>query len=136
MNYYSRFLRNQSTLIEPLNRLRTSEWTFGEVEKSCFDELKKKLTSNEVLTLYDPDLPLRLDTDSSSYGLGAVISHVDSNGVDRPIEFISRTLTSAERNYAQIEKEALSIVWAVKRFHKYLYARPFHLLTDHQPCSR
>ena len=135
VNYYSRFLRNQSTLIEPLNKLRTSEWSFGEKEKECFDELKAKLTSNDVLTFYDPDMPLRLDTDSSSYGLGAVISHVDSHGVDRPIEFISRTLTSAERNYAQIEKEALSIVWAVKRFHKYLYARPFHLLTDHQPLQ-
>ena len=50
-----------------------------------------------------------------------MISYVDDNGVERPVEFISRTLTKAERNYAQIEKEGLPIVWAVKRFHRYLY---------------
>ncbi len=135
VQYYSRFLKNLSTLIEPLNRLRTSEWRFEEEEKRCFDELKKRLTSNEVLTFYDPKLPIRLDCDASSYGIGAVISIVDKDGVDRPIEFISRTLSPTERRYAQIEREALSIVWAVKRLHRYLYARDFEIITDHEPLK-
>ena len=53
-----------STLIEPLHRLRTSEWVFGKEEKRCFDELKKRLASNDVLTFYDPALPMRLDCDA------------------------------------------------------------------------
>ena len=133
--YYSRFIQNMATLIEPLNRLRTSEWKFGPEEKASFDELKKKLISNDVLIFYDPRLPLRIDCDASSYGLGACLSHVDQNGVDRPIEFISRTLSPTERRYSQIDREALSIVWSVKRFHRYVYARPFELLTDHQPLE-
>ena len=133
VQYYARFLKNLSTLVEPLNRLRTSEWRFEEEERKCFDQLKERLTSNEVLTFYDPELPLRLDCDASSYGLGAVISHVDKDGVDKPVEFISRTLSPTERRYAQIDREALSIIWAVKRFHCYLYAREFEFLQIMSP---
>ena len=134
--YYGRFLPQLSTLIEPLNRLRTSkEWIFEKKQRECFDQLKQLLASDRVLTFYDPKKPLRVDCDASAHGIGAVLSHIDENGRDRPIEFISRTLTAAERNYSQIEKEALGIVWSIKRFHRYLYARPFQLYTDHKPLE-
>jgi transposase InsO family protein len=134
--YYARFIPQMSMIIEPLNRLRTSkDWVFEKEEKQCFDKLKELLSSDSVLTFYDPDAPLKLDCDASAYGVGAVLSHVDPDGRERPIEFISRTLSKAERNYSQIEKEALGIVWAVKRLHRYLYARPFELCTDHKPLE-
>ena len=86
-----------------------------------------------TLTFYDPSLPLKLDTDASSVGVGAVLSHIMKNGEERPVEFISRTLSSSERNYSQIDKEGLSIVWAMKRFRMYLFGREFQLVTDHKP---
>ena len=64
--------------------------------------------------------------------MGAVLSHV-INGEEVPIAFCSRTFSSSEMKYPQIEKEAVSIIFGVKKFHKYLYGREFQLLTDHKP---
>ena len=86
-----------------------------------------------VLTHFSDELPLKLDTDASNYGVGAVISHIYPNGEERPIAFASRTLNKSERNYPQIEKEALSIVFGIRKFHQYLYGRKFVLVTDHKP---
>ena len=136
VNYYGNFLPNMATVIEPLNRLRARDvhWKFEDVEKTAFNNLKQMLASSKVLMQYNPELPLKIDTDASKYGLGAVISHTTKDG-ERPIEFASRTLTKAERNYSQIEKEALAIVWAVKKFHRYIYAREYQLITDHKPLT-
>ena len=134
VNYYARYIKNLSTLVEPLNRLRRNvPWCFGPEEKAAFDRCKEALTSSAVLVQYDPNLPVKIDTDASSVGIGAVISHILPDGNEKPIEMVSRTLTKAERNYSQIEKEALSLVWGIKRFHKYVYARTFTLVTDHKP---
>ena len=76
----------------------------------AFEELKSKMASTEVLTHYDTAVPLKLDCDASAYGVGAVLSHLYEDGSERPIAYASWTLSSAERNYAQIEKEGLALI--------------------------
>ena len=62
-----------------------------------------------------------------------MISHIMDDGTEKPIAFALRTLTIGERNYSQIEKEALTNVFGVKKFHLYIYGRKFTWIVDHQP---
>ncbi|XP_055608550.1 uncharacterized protein K02A2.6-like isoform X2 [Uranotaenia lowii] len=114
--------------------LEPFEWTPEANE--AYRDLKLVLTSPQVLIQYDPTLPLILATDASKTGLGAVLSHRLSNGTERPIAYASCTMSSTEQRYPQIDKEALAIVWAVKKFFYYLYARKFTLITDHKPLTQ
>ena len=85
--------------------------------------------------LFQASSRLTLACDASPYGLGAVLSHVLPNGTEQPIAYASRTLSSAEKNYSQIDMKALAVVWGVKRFHQYLFGLHFTLITDHQPLT-
>jgi len=135
LQYYGKFLANLSTMLQPLNNLLREgvPWLWKPECQQAFNGAKEQLLSSKVLTHYDVNLPLVLACDASSYGIGAVISHVMENGEERPIAFASRTLSSSEKNYGQIEKEALSLVYGVKKFHQYLYGRKFIMETDHKP---
>ena len=62
-----------------------------------------------------------------------VIQSAEKNGSDRPVAFASCTLTKSQRNYSQLDKEAFSIIFCLKRFHQFLYGRLFHIITDHKP---
>lgn len=82
--------------------------------------MKEKLISSEVLTHYDPNLPIKLTCDASPDGIGAVLSHIVSKNESRPVAFFSRSLTQAERNYSQLDREALAIVFGVKSCYQYV----------------
>ena len=73
-----------------------------------------------------------MDADASAYGVGAVISHVLPKlmVMTKPIAFASRALTPAKRNYAQIEEEALALIFGVKSI---LVNMAEDLLFTHQP---
>uniref|UniRef100_A0A8C6SMM6 ribonuclease H n=1 Tax=Neogobius melanostomus TaxID=47308 RepID=A0A8C6SMM6_9GOBI len=137
LNYYGRFIPNLASLLQPLHELlcQDKKWKWTNDCQKSFQRAKDALTTSEVLTHFNPSLPIQLACDASPYGVGAVISHMFPNGEERPIAFASRTLNKAETNYAQLEREALSIVFGVRKFHQYLYGRKFTLFTDHRPLT-
>lgn len=130
VNYYGKYVANLSTVLHPLNNLLKADtkWKWDATCSKAFTQAKAELASAQMLTHFDPQLPIRLAADASSYGVGAVVSHILPDGSERPIAFASRSLSSSEKNYAQIEREALSLVFGVKKYHQYLYGSLFSLL--------
>ena len=112
---------------------KSTRWLWTQCEQSAFEKSKELLSSKSVLVHFDPSREILLACDASSYGIGADLSHKMPDGSEKPIAFASRTLSKAEKNYSQIEKEGLACVFGVKRFHTLLYGHKFTLITDHQP---
>ena len=129
--FLARFCPNFSEITTPLRQLlaRDHEFLWDVRHSEAFDRLKELLTTPPVLGYYAPKQSVVIQADSSSHALGAVCLQ---NG--RVIEYASRTLTDTEQRYAQIEKEMLSIVFALERFHTYVYAKHDVVVqTDHKP---
>ncbi|XP_040172579.1 uncharacterized protein K02A2.6-like [Anopheles arabiensis] len=135
VNFYGRFVRNLHELRYPMDQLlkKESKWKWTPECQEAFVKFKEALQSHLLLTHYDPKLPIIVAADASNTGIGAVIFHQFTDGKMKAIQHASRTLTPAEQNYGQPEKEALALVYAVCKFHKYLLGRHFTLLTDHKP---
>jgi hypothetical protein len=135
INFYAKYLPNLSTVLAPLHRLlcKDTRWQWGKEQEEAFQQSKDLLKSAEVLVHFDPEKPLVVACDASPYGVGAVLAHEMPDGSERPVAYASRTLTSAEKNYSQLDKEALAVVFATKKFHLYLYGQHFTVYSDHKP---
>jgi len=134
VNYVGRFIPNLSANTKALRSLLESgtEWRWEHEHVTEWDMLKNSLVREPVLKFFDPELPVKVSTDASKDGLGAVL--LQKHDVAWfPVAYASRTMTEAERNYAQIEKETLGAVFGCEKFHEYIYGREVVLETDHKP---
>nr|XP_037275833.1 uncharacterized protein LOC119168536 [Rhipicephalus microplus] len=113
VTYYHKFLPNASTAMAPLYQLlrKEAKWKWDTAQQQSFSSVKDLLKSADFLAHFDPHKPLVLECDASPDGIGAVLSHDVGGGVLRPIGFRSRLLTGAEKNYSQLEREALALVF-------------------------
>lgn len=111
---------------------KDSKWNWDRACETSFENIKKAVRMNRSLAHYNPNYPIRLTVDGSGQGLGAVLSQRYDNE-EHPLAFSSRTLTKAEENYAQIEREAAALIFGVKKFHLYLYGRKWILVNDNRP---
>ena len=98
VTYYSRFIKNLSSILKPLNYLlhkdKKFEWT--EECQKAFETAKAAFTSDDFVVHYNPKLPLLLDCDASPYGIGAVLSHRFPGGSDKPIIYIFHSLNKVQ----------------------------------------
>ena len=135
VNFYGKFLPHLSTVLSPLNNLLRKNVVFrwGEQQNQAFKKVKEMLLSADLLVHYNQDMDVTLSCDASAVGLGAVLAHKLSDGSERPIAYASRSLNKAERNYSNIEREALAVSFGVKKFRDYLFGRHFWIYSDHKP---
>ncbi|XP_046742894.1 uncharacterized protein LOC124409358 [Diprion similis] len=136
VNYYGKFIPRLSEVLAPLYAIQkenTFNWS-KECEKA-FQTVKVELSSERNLVHFNPELPIKLVCDASKVGIGAVLLHILADGSEKPFAYASRVLQGAEKNYAVVQKEALAIYWAVKKFYQYLMGNEFILCTDHKPLT-
>lgn len=133
-SWFRRFIERFADISSPLSQLtkKDAAWTWGPEQDHAFNKLKKRLTTAPILRPADPTKPFVLRTDSSSYAIGAALLQGEEAD-ERPVEYASRLLTPAERNYSTTEREALAIVWAVGKFRGYIEECHTVIITDHQP---
>ena len=132
-SYYRRFIQNFARVAEPLRELTRKNATFHWTQ-ACEDamkELQARLTTAPVLAYPSFGKPYTLETDASISGLGAVLSQMQPDEKLHPVAYASRSLSAAERNYSVTELETLAVVWALTRFHSYLYGQSVTVVTDH-----
>ncbi|XP_072384499.1 uncharacterized protein [Diabrotica undecimpunctata] len=87
-------------------------------------------TASPVLTFFDPSKEIEIETDASKDGLGACLLQGG-----HPVAFASRSLSTTEQKYAQIEKEMLGIVFVLKKFHYFVYGHNVLVSCDHKPLE-
>lgn len=136
MNYYRDHVRNHSDLAKPLNHMlsRTPEkqklvWT--EELSKAFDTLKYCVHNCRMIFFIDGDYAIHLCTDASLYGIGAYLYQI-IDGVEKPIQFISKSLTDVQRRWSTVEKEAYAIWYALGKLEYLLRDVKFTLHTDHE----
>jgi hypothetical protein len=108
------------------------EW--GLKQEAAFDEVKRILSSEPILKLPDLSKEFILQTDASNIGIGACLMQ-EYDGIRHPVRYASKKLLAREQNYSVGEREALAIVWAVSKFHQFLYGQHFILESDHRPLE-
>ena len=130
VNYMSKFLPHATDVIHPLHNLLKKDvpWNWSSSQAEAFQQVKSLIVDSPTLSFHDPDKELTLENDASEYGLGSTLMQEG-----KPIAFASRALSSSEKNYAQIEKEMLAILFGLNKFHHFTYGRNVTIVTDHKP---
>ncbi|VDO06369.1 unnamed protein product, partial [Haemonchus placei] len=142
-SYYRKFVLGFSKVAAPLHEMTSEKTLFqwNPARKSCFDQLKSIIVHAPVLA--QPDIeearsgrrPFKIHTDASIQGLGAVLSQEGEDGFLHPVFFASKGLSRCERNYHVTDLEALAVVFALRKFHMFVYGLPVKVYTDHQPLT-
>lgn len=132
VNYVRDYIPHFADLMRPLRQAESSGrflWTMKEEES--FKKLKLAIVNCTMTQgFFSLDDATELYTDASPYAVGAVLVQVNTVGENRIISFASKSLTVTEQRYAQTQREALAIVWAVEHYYYYLLGAKFTVKTD------
>ena len=135
--YYRRFIKDFSERSKALRHLlaKNIAWRWDASQEEAFQDLRLALASEPVLVYFDPDKETYLKSDASLYALGAVLTQLH-NSHERVVAYASQALTPQQQKWGVPQQECYAVVWAVKRFQKYLDGIQFTLFTDHHAlCS-
>lgn len=132
VTYLGKFIPNLSELTEPLRSLlhKDTAWYWDNKHQRAFENTKGALMATPVLKYYDVNRSVKLSVDASSKAIGACLLQEN-----QPVAYATKAFTKTQQNYPQIEKEAMAIKFACKKFHEYIYGKQLEIETDHKPLE-
>ena len=136
-NFYQRFIKNFTEVAQPLHNLTklNAKWEWGPRQQHAFETLKEVICTAPILIHTDPDEKFRVETDTSNYVYGVILSQKDKvDTKQHPVAFFLKSMTLAERNYGILDKEGLVIIKALQHWCHWLEGTkiPIEILTDHK----
>ena len=114
MNFLNQYTSRLAELGAPFRKLilNDSHYIPGIPEHAAFDAIKAEFKKKIILPYFDRNKDTVLQTDASKKGFGTVILQEE-----QPIYYPSRALTSAKKNYQNLECEIHAAVWGMEKFH-------------------
>jgi len=136
-NYYRKFIKNFAEIIELLRKLlkKNADYLWNEVANNSFNKLKNAFLNNEVLIFLDPEKEFIVETDSSDFAVGCILSQVSpKDNLLHPVAFYTHSMNKVEVNYITYDKELLAIITASDLWRHHLEGAkyPVQILTDHR----
>ena len=141
--YYSTYMPNFANIAAVITDLtkgvgpKNRKIIWSDDCQKAFDAIKLLISSSPVLLMPDMSRPFRIECDASDYAVGAVLLQQDPNYNDdwKPVAFISKKLSGAERNYPTQERELLAILFACKTWRCFVEGSSYEVYTDHRPLQ-
>ena len=119
--YYRQCIQGYAEIAQPLTIItkKNSRFCWTLQCQLAFDRLKKALVSDNIVRHPHIDLPCKLYTDASDLCVGAILCQTHEDGVEYVVQYISHQLSSTQRRWATIEKEAYAVVYALQKLRPY-----------------
>ena len=132
VNYLTRYSSRLASITTPVRELTKKDiaYTWGPEHDQAFLQIKEEITSMGTLHYFDPHSETVIQTDASQKGLGAVLLQQG-----HPVCYASKALSDTEKNYSNIEREMLAVVWGLERFNYFIYGKHCTVHTDHKPLE-
>jgi hypothetical protein len=135
-SFFRRTIESFAQTARPLTKLTQKDrpWKGGplpEDAQKAFQQLQS--SSKPCLTPVNFKREFILTVDSSSIGVGAILSQFNNKGIEHPCAYASRVLTQAKTKYSPCHLEASGLQWSTRHFRPYLIGRHFTIRTDHNP---
>jgi transposase InsO family protein len=139
MGFYRTYIPNYAAMAAPLTDLTRknapNKVKWGAEEERAFEGLKEALCGATQLATPDLSRPFQVHSDASEFCVGGCLTQKDGEGNFKPIAFVSKKLTGAQRNWATIEKEAWGVLFALSKFEKWILGGRIEIITDHNPLK-
>ena len=136
VSYFRAFVKNFAELAEPITKLLRNnvKFVWGESQICAFEQIKNRIVSAKPLAFPNFNKSFTLQTDASDLAIGGVLMQ-ELDGQLTPIYCVSRMLTNCEQKYSTTKREALAVIFALKKLRHIIYGYDITVFSDHKPLE-